>query len=211
MDMWKRDPNETDSEIYQLVKDIDGKLFIVEDFIFPETCEFIIKEFSKDLKNSKRPGIFGGPSGDENTKASLISSLNKISKKIDDTEYNVAVDLLTSICTNIEKTVSIIFKKNLALRSYSYSHMKAGGKNRLHKDNNSEEYSEDFSAILYLSESYEGGLINFNKLETKLKPKPGTLLTFVGNQELEHEVEEVSDGNRINIICFLNERKNYED
>jgi hypothetical protein len=199
------------TEKEEVVKSIDNKLFIVEDFLFPETCEFLIKEFSTNLKNSKRPGIFGGPSGDENTKARSTSSLNKISKEMKGIEYNVAVDLLTSVCTNIEKTVSIIFKKNLALRSYSYSHMKKGGKNRLHKDNNSEEYSEDFSAILYLSDSYEGGLINFNKIDTKLKPKPGTLLTFIGNQELEHEVEEVSDGNRINIICFLNERKSYEN
>ena len=209
--MWKRDPNETDSEIYQLVKDIDGKLFIVEDFIFPETCEFLIKEFSKHLENIGKPGILGGPGGSANSKAHLTSSLNKISDKTTDSDYNVGIDFFTSICTNIEKTVSLIFKKNLVLKSYFYSHMQEGGLNPLHMDNYSEEYANDYSAILYLSDSYEGGLISFPQLEVKLRPKPGTLLTFIGTQELEHEVEEVSGGNRVNIILFLNERRDNEN
>jgi hypothetical protein len=193
------------------MKNIDGKLFILEDFIFPETCEFLIKEFSKDLKNIGKPGIFGGPGGDEKQKASLTSSLNKISNKTEDAEYNIAIDFFTSICTNIEKTASIIFKKDLVLRSYFYSHMKEGGKNSLHTDNYSEDYANDYSSILYLSDSYEGGLINFPKIQTSLRPKPGTLLAFVGNEELEHEVQEVSGGNRVNIICFLNEREKNEN
>jgi hypothetical protein len=203
--------NNMNTEKGEVVKSINNKLFIIEDFLFPETCELLIKEFSKDLKNIGKPGIFGGPGGDENKDARLTSSLNKISKKTDDSEYNVAIDLFTSICTNIEKTASIIFKKDLVLRSYFYSHMKEGGKNSLHTDNYSEDYAEDFSAILYLSDSYQGGLISFPKLETKLRPKPGTLLTFIGNEELEHEVEEVSAGDRVNIICFLNERRNHEN
>ncbi len=193
------------------MKTVGDKLFILEDFLFPETCEFLIKEFSKDLKNIGKPGIFGGPGGDENKNANTTSSLNKISGKTDDPEYNVAIDFFTSICTNIEKTASLVFKKDLVLRSYFYSHMKTGGKNSLHTDNYSEDYANDFSAILYLSDSYNGGLINFPKLETKLRPKPGTLLTFIGNEELEHEVQEVIDGDRVNIICFLNERISNEN
>ena len=209
VDMWKRDPNETDSEIYKLVKDIDGKLFTIEDFIFPETCEFLIKEFSKylqNLENIGKPGIFGGPGGSEKKKVHLTSSLNKVSSKTTDADYNIGIDLFTSICTNIEKTVSLIFKKNLVLKSYFYSHMKEGGLNSLHMDNYSEEYENDYSALLYLSDSYEGGLLSFPQLEVKLKPAPGTLLTFVGTQELEHEVEVVSGGNRVNIILFLTEK-----
>jgi hypothetical protein len=85
--------------------------------------------------------------------------------------------------------------------------MTEGGKNSLHVDNYSEDYSQDYSAILYLSDSYEGGLIHFPKLETSLRPEPGTMLTFIGNEDLEHEVQEVISGNRVNIICFLNERR----
>jgi hypothetical protein len=199
------------TEKEEVVKNINNKLFIIEDFLFPETCDFLIKQFSKELKNIGKPGIFGGPGGDENKNAHLTSSLNKISEKGEDLEYNVGIDFFTSICTNIEKTASLVFKKDLVLRSYFYSHMKSKGKNSLHTDNYSEDYANDFSAILYLSDSYEGGFINFPKLETKLRPKPGTLLTFIGDSEMEHEVQEVIDGNRVNIICFLNERGKNEN
>lgn len=207
--LWSKDPNETDNEIYEIVKDIDGKLFIVENFIFPETCEFIIKEFSKRLENLEnigKPGILGGPGGSTKSKAHLTSSLNKIKDRTTDLDYNVGIDFFTSICTNIEKTASLIFKKNLVLKSYFYSHMQKGGLNSLHIDNYSEEYEKDYSALLYLSDSYEGGLINFPQLKVKLKPKPGTFVTFIGTKELEHEVEEVSSGDRVNIILFLREK-----
>jgi hypothetical protein len=189
------------------VKDIDNKLFILEEFIFPETCQLLIDGFSKNLKNIGKPGIAGGPGGDEKRDAWKTSGLHKISGKTENPSENISIDLFTSICTNIEKTVSSVFKKDLVLRSYFYSHMTEGGKNSLHVDNYSEDYSQDYSAILYLSDSYEGGLIHFPKLETSLRPEPGTMLTFIGNEDLEHEVQEVISGNRVNIICFLNERR----
>ncbi|MFN5975298.1 MAG: 2OG-Fe(II) oxygenase [Planctomyces sp.] len=202
------------------MENIQDKLFIVKDFLFSETCGFLVDNFSKNLKDTGQPGIFRGPVGHDNHKsedaginknASSVSGINKIIQKTEDINYNIAIDIFTSTCTNIEKTVSNIFKKNLLLKSYFYSHMKSGGLNRLHMDNYSEGQSEDFSAILYLSDNYEGGLINFPKLKTELKPNAGTLIAFVGNEELEHEVKEVVFGERINIICFLSERRDNEN
>jgi hypothetical protein len=202
------------------MKNIKEKLFIVDDFIFSETSKFLVDQFSKDIKATTQPGIFRGPVGhdnhssDSNTinkNASSVCGLSKISEKTLDYDQNIAIDLFTSICTNIEKTVSDIFKKRLFLKSYFYSHMTIGGTNRLHIDNYSEDQSEDFSAILYLSDSYEGGSINFPKLGAELKPAAGTLLAFIGDKDMEHEVKEVVSGNRINIICFLSERRNHED
>jgi len=195
----------------KLVKDIGGKLFIVENFIFPETCEFLIDVFSKKLNDTDKVGIAGGPGRDKNVGASKTSALHKIENKSEDSLYNIGIDFFTSICTNIEKTVSLIFKKDLVLKSYFYSHMTDGGKNPLHFDNYSEDYAKDYSAVLYLSDNYDGGLLNFSKISTKLKPNPGTLLTFIGTEDLEHEVQEVISGNRVNIICFLNERENNEN
>jgi hypothetical protein len=202
------------------MKNIKEKLFIVDDFIFSETSNFLVDQFSKDIKATTQPGIFRGPVGhdnhssDSNTinkKASSVCGLSKISEKTLDSDQNIAIDLFTSICTNIEKTVSDIFQKRLFLKSYFYSHMKPGAQNRLHMDNYSQDQSKDFSAILYLSDAYEGGSINFPKLDAELKPNAGTLLAFIGNEELEHEVKEVISGDRINIICFLSERKNNEN
>jgi hypothetical protein len=201
------------------MKQLSKNLFVVEDFIFSDTCDFLINEFSKNLKSIGSSSIFRGPVGDINKNidnktinknADTISGMNKILNKSKNSYENIAIDLFTSICTNIEKTLSQIFKKDLALKSYFYSHMKAGGANPLHVDNYFEDQSNDFSAILYLSDSYQGGEINFPQIGMELKPRPGTLLAFVGNKELEHEVRSVYSGDRVNIIFFLKERKKYE-
>jgi len=185
---------------------IHEKIFSVEEFLFPETCEMLVSIFSNSVIESDIPGIYGGPGRGENDKASDISGLEKIKQKSPDERYNIGIDIFTGICSNIEKTSSILFKKDLVLKSYFYSHMKSGGKNPLHIDNHSEEYMGDHSVILYLNKSYTGGMLNFPKQGIKLKPEPGTLIAFIGTEDLEHEVEEVLDGDRVNIICFLTER-----
>lgn len=184
------------------MKVIDNKLFIVENFIFPETCKFLIDSFSDSVKETSKPAVFAGPNADLTTDANMVSGINKISSDAN----NIAIDLFTSICTNIEKSVSNIFNKNLKFRSYFYSHMTAGAKNPPHVDN--KIYKNDFSAILYLSEDYEGGEIHFPKIDVSLKPNSGTLIAFFGNLELGHEVKEVVNGNRVNIVCFLTEEYN---
>ena len=202
------------------MENIKDKLFIVYDFIFPETCKFLVDQFSKELKDTGQTGIFRGPVGHENylskaeninKSASSVSGINKISEKTNIHDYNIAIDIFTSACTNIEKTVSQIFNKPLLLKSYFYSHMKSGGLNGLHRDNYLQDQSDDFSAILYLSDNYEGGSINFPKIGIDFKPSAGTLLAFIGNEELEHQVKEVISGDRVNIICFLSERKKNEN
>ena len=62
--------------------------------------------------------------------------------------------------------------------------MKKGGKNDLHVDNYNKKYSNDYSAILYLTDSYSGGEINFPERKLNIKPKPGTLITFIGTKDL---------------------------
>jgi len=190
---------------------IDKKLFIIDNFIFPETCNFLINSFSQNLKETGKPGGFVGPLSTKKNPAKNLCGMNKISEKSNTHDYNIAIDLFTSICTNIEKTASLVFNKNLIMRSYFYSHMTTGGQNSLHADNYFEEYSEDISGILYLSDSYDGGMINFPGLGQKFKFLPGTLIMFIGNDEMKHEVEEVLSGNRINIICFLNKKEQNEN
>jgi hypothetical protein len=189
------------------MKILEDKIFYIEDFLFLETCNFLISTFSQNISKSDKVGIYGGPGRGENDKAYDISGLEKIEKYSSIPETNISIDLFTGLCTNIEKSVSKLFDKDLVLKSFFYSHMKTGGHNPLHVDNYNEQYQNDYSAILYLNDAYSGGLLHFPKKELSLKPKPGTLVAFIGTEELEHEVQEVTDGNRINIICFLNEKK----
>jgi hypothetical protein len=193
------------------MKVLKDKIFYIENFLFLETCQFLISNFSKDIRESERLGIYGGPGRGDQDNASVICGLEKIEVESKDLGKNVAIDLFTSVCTNIEKSVSALFNKDLVLKSFFYSHMKEGGKNDLHVDNYSKEYEKDYSAVLYLNDEYSGGILNFPEQDLKLKPKPGTLIAFIGTNELKHEVQEVLSGNRINIICFLKEKDSEDE
>jgi hypothetical protein len=189
------------------VEILKDKIFYVKDFLFPETCDLLVSAFSRDnLRESEKIGIFGGPGKGENDLFN-VSGIEKINQKTNDININIGIDIFTGILTNIEKTTSNIFNKNLVLKSYFYSHMKKGGKNPLHVDNYDEKHSKDYSAILYLTNSYSGGNVVFAKQDLIIKPDPGTLVTFIGTEDLKHEVQEVIDGDRVNVICFLHEKE----
>jgi hypothetical protein len=189
------------------VEFLKDKIFYIKDFLFLETCELLVSTFSRDnLRQSEKVGIFGGPGKGEKESFS-VSGIEKITASSDEKDINLGIDIFTGVLTNIEKTASNIFNKNLVLKSYFYSHMKKGGKNLLHVDNYEEKYSKDYSAILYLTNSYTGGNVIFPNQELTMKPDPGTLVTFIGSEDVPHEVEEVVDGDRVNIICFLHEKK----
>ncbi len=52
-----------------------------------------------------------------------------------------------------------------------------------------------YAAILYINDDYKDGTLFFkNKENSDLRPKPGTLLIFPGNEEYEHGVRTVGEG-----------------
>lgn len=181
----------------EIIKD---KIFIVDNFISKNTADFLISSFSSTAKPTVRYGIHTGigKGGDD---APKLSGEYKISDY--DNENDIAIDLLTSLCTSMEKTMSNIYKKNMKLKSICYSHMKTGSKNPLHHDTWTEESKNDYSGLLYLTDTYSGGLLNFPDIDVSLKPLPGTFVSFFGKEDLHHEVQEVTSGDRINLICFF--------
>ena len=195
-------------ELNKEVQVLKNKIFCIKDFLFLETCDLLVSTFSGErLIESDKTGIFGSPGTARGEDVKFdVSGFEKISIKNNNKDINIGIDIFTGLLTNIEKTSSKLFNKNLVLKSYFYSHMKKGGKNSLHVDNYNEKYSKDYSVILYLTNSYSGGNLVFPEQDLTIKPEPGTLIAFIGTEDLKHEVQEVIDGDRVNIICFLNEK-----
>jgi hypothetical protein len=186
------------------MKVLNDKIFIIEDFISDESAKLLANNFSVNLKPTDHPNIlFGINVGDEFAK--------KISGQYKITEYNdnnkIAVDLFTSLCANMEKTVSNIFKKDLVLKTVFYNYMTPGAENSLHYDNKREEDRNDYSGLLYLTDDYSGGYLSFPAQGIKLLPKAGTFISFMGTEDIKHEVEKITHGNRVNIICFFIEKE----
>lgn len=72
--------------------------------------------------------------------------------------------------------------------------MQKGVELKSHTDQHTDP-SIRYAAILYINDDYKDGTLFFkNKENSDLRPKPGTLLIFPGNEEYEHGVRPVGDG-----------------
>lgn len=193
---------------------------IIENFISKDACDFIVKNFEDTLKQTPNFEIYGGPNQGVET-AWYIGNNNPIYSYSQDHEKNIAVDLLSSICNSISRTMSQHYGVELDPRSVFYSKMSAGAKLNEHYDNyepdgtefipsnhnneiiNKLGFEPDFSGLLYLNDEYGGGEIVFPNQDLVLKPKPGTLIFFTGSMDFPHSVNEVLSGNRYNLVSFF--------
>lgn len=72
--------------------------------------------------------------------------------------------------------------------------MQPGVELKAHTDQHTDP-SIKYAAILYINDDYKDGTLFFkNKQDSDLRPKPGTLLLFPGNEEYEHGVRFVGEG-----------------
>jgi hypothetical protein len=72
--------------------------------------------------------------------------------------------------------------------------MQGGVELKSHTDQHTDP-SIRYAAILYINDDYKDGTLFFkNKENSDLRPKPGTLLIFPGNEEYEHGVRPVGEG-----------------
>jgi hypothetical protein len=72
--------------------------------------------------------------------------------------------------------------------------MQTGVELKSHTDQHTDP-SIRYAAILYINDDYKDGTLFFkNKEDSDLRPKPGTLLIFPGNEEYEHGVRKVGEG-----------------
>lgn len=89
--------------------------------------------------------------------------------------------------------------------------MQAGVELKSHTDQHTDP-SIRYAAILYINDDYKDGTLFFkNKENSDLKPKPGTLLIFPGNEEHEHGVRHVGEGPvRYVLVGFIKENDHYK-
>ena len=88
--------------------------------------------------------------------------------------------------------------------------MQSGVELKAHTDQHTDP-SIQYAAILYINDDYKDGTLFFkNKENSDLKPTPGTLLLFPGNEEYEHGVRFVGEGPiRYVTVGFIREKDHY--
>lgn len=88
--------------------------------------------------------------------------------------------------------------------------MQSGVELKSHTDQHTDP-SIRYATIAYINDDYADGALFFPKLGIELKPKPGTLLVFPGNEEYEHGVKHVGEGTiRYVLVGFIKEVDHYQ-
>jgi hypothetical protein len=117
--------------------------------------------------------------------------------------YKPMYDHLNSMVINSDSELHL---SGLATIQRMYS----GVELKSHTDQHTDP-SIRYATIVYINDEYLEGELFFPNLNIQLKPKPGTLLFFPGNQEYEHGVTHVGEGPvRYVLVGFIKENDHYK-
>jgi len=88
--------------------------------------------------------------------------------------------------------------------------MQQGVELKAHTDQHTDP-SIRYATIVYINDDYVDGELFFPNLDISLRPKPGDLLVFPGNDKYNHGVKHVGEGPiRYVMVGFVKERGHYE-
>lgn len=144
------------------------------------------------------------------------------------TQIDISNDPVVECLTN--RILNQVFKeKDYAQFNYEANIIKyeIGQKNGLHHDEadwddngNLQEMYEDetsfrkYSLIIFLSDNYQGGILNFPKLNLNIYPKIGKMVIFKNvndnltiNSNMIHESLEITQGCKIVLVIFVSVEK----
>jgi len=121
--------------------------------------------------------------------------------------FGLPIDYFAKLKERIKSASEKALGQPLVEVSYHAQKWETGAHAGFHSDNSKDgkptafERSK-FAAFLYLNDSFEGGLLNFEHHPITIKPKIGMLAVFDGGHGNEHEVTVVESGVRYTIGSF---------
>jgi hypothetical protein len=179
----------------------DQVLFI-KDFLEPEELDTILKiiettpnedwsiEYTKNLARFCMEKF-----GRDDVDNLVAEGKFEITQGWEDKNLNITTEEISTI---LQGRLGRLLKKadpSLELAGFgTLQRMQAGVELKSHTDQHTDP-SIRYAAILYINDDYKDGTLFFkNKENSDLRPKPGTLLIFPGNEEYEHGVRHVGEG-----------------
>jgi predicted 2-oxoglutarate/Fe(II)-dependent dioxygenase YbiX len=178
---------------------------ITENLITVEQCKKLIDYFNfykKNIETMAEPVM-------HNARAHLWGGERTLGN-ISDPEVKSIVNSVLEFIEDKEKSTFDLSGELVFLRLFAQK-MTEGGEVPSHTDNTDDFRSKErprrenenyYSTLLYLSDDYEGGELLFPNLDIEMKPKAGTLVSFLGNEDFLHGVNPVISGERYNIVIF---------
>ena len=65
-----------------------------------------------------------------------------------------------------------------------------------------------YGFVLYLNDDFDGGELEYTKLNISFKPKAGSLVLHPADEQYEHKVNQVKGNTRYTILFFAHEEEN---
>ncbi len=135
----------------------------------------------------------------------------EITKDWDDKNLDIGYHSISNIMQARMHELIAVNNSDLELTGFAtLQRMQEGVQLKSHTDQHTDP-SIRYAAILYLNDDYTDGTLFFKNKDIDLRPKPGELLVFPGNEEYEHGVRHVGKGPiRHVLVGFIKVKGFYE-
>lgn len=136
----------------------------------------------------------------------------EITKDWDDKNLSISHNAISKKLQSRMHKLIEINNEHLALTGFAtLQRMQEGVQLKAHTDQHTDP-SIKYATILYINDNYKDGTLFFVNKDLDLKPRPGELLIFPGNEEYEHGVRHVGEGPiRYVLVGFIKVKGFYEN
>jgi hypothetical protein len=179
-------------EIFDIINNIEEEEWFIE--YTQNLKRFCLEKFGRDdVENLVSEGKF------------------EITQGWQDKNFNIGnTKLYRKLHDRLHKIIQTS-NSNLELSGFgTIQRMKEGVELKSHTDQHTDP-SIQYATILYLNDDYVDGELVFKKNNITLKPKPGSLIIFPGNDEFEHGVNFVGKGPIRYVLVGFIKIKNFYD
>ena len=185
------------------------EIFVVSDYLNEEICKRLV--FYSGWSSNKGAASIGQIN--DNGIAEKTSSEGFKADRIEITSIPIMLKTCVSICVDIYRN-HVGPHYGVEIEWFEIPHIlryEPGGTYGIHSDahNYNPEKNEwnrvlnrDYSSILYLNSDFSGGTLAFPKLNLRLKPEAGMLVTFPSDYRFLHTAEPTLSGIRYALVTW---------
>jgi hypothetical protein len=181
---------------------LHDQILVIKNFLLEEELETILKiinttkdeewfiEYTKNLARFCMEKF-----GRDDVENLVAEGKFEITRGWEDKNLNITEEEISRILQKRLGDLLRISDPSLELAGFgTLQRMQPGVELKAHTDQVTDP-SIKYAAILYINDDYKDGTLFFNNKENSdLRPKPGTLLIFPGNEDYEHGVRFVGEG-----------------
>lgn len=173
-------------------------LLLIDNFLVPDWCKILIEYEEMNAPNDMSQGFWD---------SRIVTRYNGLAKLVTDNLHQRIIGASTKF-----------FKQQMYLE---FSNLVYWGENMEldpHADNvfidkpDEPHYCahRDYSSILYLNDSFEGGETYFPNQDYTVEPKVGRLIVFPSGPSHVHGVKKVTKGKRYTFATWYTQNRDYE-